>query len=87
MDEATANVDLATDTLIQATIQEAFTTETVLTIAHRLDTILHCDRVVVLEKGVVVECDAPASLMAQPTSRFYGLAHEAGVLRPNKSIA
>ncbi|KAF0709084.1 hypothetical protein As57867_006086, partial [Aphanomyces stellatus] len=80
MDEATANVDLATDTLIQATIQEAFTTETVLTIAHRLDTILHCDRVVVLEKGVVVECDAPASLMAQPTSRFYGFAHEAGVL-------
>ncbi|CAK4112910.1 unnamed protein product, partial [Aphanomyces euteiches] len=60
MDEATANVDLATDQLIQTTIQQAFTTETVLTIAHRLDTILHCDRVVVLEKGQVVECDAPS---------------------------
>ncbi|KAH9119925.1 hypothetical protein LEN26_004484, partial [Aphanomyces euteiches] len=65
MDEATANVDLATDQLIQTTIQQAFTTETVLTIAHRLDTILHCDRVVVLEKGQVVECDAPSVLMAQ----------------------
>ncbi|KAG9397719.1 hypothetical protein AC1031_019163 [Aphanomyces cochlioides] len=82
MDEATANVDLATDQLIQTTIQQAFTTETVLTIAHRLDTILHCDRVVVLEKGEVVECDAPSVLMAQKTSAFHKLAKEASVLKP-----
>ncbi|KAH9145566.1 hypothetical protein AeRB84_010556 [Aphanomyces euteiches] len=80
MDEATANVDLATDQLIQTTIQQAFTTETVLTIAHRLDTILHCDRVVVLEKGQVVECDAPSVLMAQESSAFYSLANQAGTL-------
>ncbi|KAG9397716.1 hypothetical protein AC1031_019160 [Aphanomyces cochlioides] len=80
MDEATANVDLATDQLIQTTIQQAFTTETVLTIAHRLDTILHCDRVVVLEKGEVVECDAPSVLMAQESSAFYSLAKQAGTL-------
>ncbi|CAK4628530.1 unnamed protein product [Aphanomyces euteiches] len=80
MDEATANVDLATDQLIQTTIQQAFTTETVLTIAHRLDTILHCDRVVVLEKGQVVECDAPSVLMAQESSAFYSLAKQAGTL-------
>ncbi|KAH9116632.1 hypothetical protein LEN26_010815 [Aphanomyces euteiches] len=82
MDEATANVDLATDQLIQTTIQQAFTTETVLTIAHRLDTILHCDRVVVLEKGQVVECDAPSVLMAQKASAFHKFAKEASVLKP-----
>ncbi|OQR90718.1 canalicular multispecific organic anion transporter [Thraustotheca clavata] len=82
MDEATANVDLATDRLIQRTIQEAFHSKstTVLTIAHRLHTILHCHRIVVLEKGIVVECDAPESLLATTTSQFHALAKQAGLI-------
>ncbi|EQC24967.1 hypothetical protein SDRG_17143 [Saprolegnia diclina VS20] len=82
MDEATANVDLATDALIQRTIQDAFRSNatTVLTIAHRLHTILHCDRIVVLQNGVVAEAASPAELLATPTSHFYSLAHQAGIV-------
>jgi ABC-type multidrug transport system fused ATPase/permease subunit len=58
-----AQVDTATDALIQRTIRTAFRQCTVLTIAHRLDTIADYDRVVVLDAGRVVEFDAPAKLL------------------------
>lgn len=63
LDEATSNVDTASDALIQETVREAFADCTVLTIAHRLHSILDSDRVLVLEDGRVKEFDTPANLL------------------------
>ena len=79
MDEATANVDLMTDNLIQRTIRESFTNQTVLTIAHRLDTIINSDRIVVLDNGQVAEFDSPRVLMENQNGLFRALAHGAGI--------
>jgi ABC-type multidrug transport system fused ATPase/permease subunit len=62
-DEATSNVDNATDALIQATIRAAFADCTVLTIAHRLHTIIDSDRILVLQAGQLAEMDAPTALL------------------------
>ncbi|KAL0489074.1 ATP-binding cassette, subfamily C member [Acrasis kona] len=77
-DEATANVDYESDQLIQKTIRREFDDCTTITIAHRLDTIIDSDRVVVLDAGVVVECDTPSSLLNNSESLFYKLARENG---------
>ena len=63
LDEATAAVDLETDDLIQATIRKEFAGSSVLTIAHRLNTILDYDRIMVLDKGELIEYDAPNNLL------------------------
>jgi ABC-type multidrug transport system ATPase subunit len=60
LDEATAAIDLETDDLIQATIRREFRRCTIVTIAHRLNTIMDSDKVVVLADGRLVECDSPA---------------------------
>uniref|UniRef100_A0A1I7XPB9 ABC transmembrane type-1 domain-containing protein n=1 Tax=Heterorhabditis bacteriophora TaxID=37862 RepID=A0A1I7XPB9_HETBA len=70
LDEATAAVDITTDALIQATIREQFKKCTVFTIAHRLNTIMDYDRIMVLDKGSVVEFDSPSILMEDKTSLF-----------------
>ncbi|XP_036912751.1 ATP-binding cassette sub-family C member 3 isoform X2 [Sturnira hondurensis] len=78
LDEATAAVDLETDDLIQATIRTQFETCTVLTIAHRLNTVMDHTRVLVLDKGTVAEFDSPASLIAA-RGIFYGMARDTGL--------
>ena len=79
LDEATAAVDLETDELIQATIREQFSTCTILTIAHRLNTILDSDRIAVLSNGQLVEMDKPATLLNQPNSYFKSMANGSGI--------
>ncbi|KAL0104446.1 hypothetical protein PUN28_017289 [Cardiocondyla obscurior] len=79
LDEATAAVDLETDDLIQTTIRQEFKDCTVLTIAHRLNTILDSDRVIVLDKGLIVEYDSPEILLRNPSSSFYSMAKDANL--------
>ncbi|KAF4071490.1 hypothetical protein AMELA_G00273860 [Ameiurus melas] len=78
LDEATAAVDLETDELIQRTISREFSQCTVLTIAHRIHTILNSTRVMVLDAGRIVEFDSPAVLF-EKKGHFYALAKEAGI--------
>ncbi|KAF7795629.1 hypothetical protein EIP86_006794 [Pleurotus ostreatoroseus] len=78
MDEATASVDYATDELIGKTIRQEFAESTILTIAHRLRTIIDYDRVMVLDEGRIVEFDKPATLLKDSTSRFYSLCKATG---------
>ncbi|KAI6212882.1 hypothetical protein M3Y94_00082100 [Aphelenchoides besseyi] len=79
LDEATAAVDLQTDALVQQTIRDHFAHCTVLTIAHRLHTILDYDRVLVMQSGRVAEFDSPTALLAQPNSVFREFAQAAGI--------
>merc|ERR1712042_37019 len=74
LDEATAAVDLETDDLIQATIRKEFADSTVLTIAHRLNTIMDYDKIMVLDKGLLVEYDTPHNLLEDESSIFHGMA-------------
>ncbi|XP_056672583.1 ATP-binding cassette sub-family C member 3 isoform X2 [Monodelphis domestica] len=78
LDEATAAIDLETDDLIQTTIRTQFEACTVLTIAHRLNTIMDYTRVLVLDKGMIAEFDSPANLIAA-RGIFYGMAKDAGL--------
>jgi len=75
VDEATASVDLETDRLIQQTIRRAFRSSTVLTIAHRTETIMDSDRVIVMSAGQIVECDTPSKLLENSASQFYKLVN------------
>jgi ATP-binding cassette subfamily C (CFTR/MRP) protein 1 len=70
LDEATAAVDLATDALIQDTIRKEFKDSTIFTIAHRLNTIMDYDRVMVLDKGEIKEMDSPQKLLENKNSYF-----------------
>lgn len=80
LDEATAAVDMQTDKIIQETIRSEFKDKTILTIAHRLDTIMDSDRVLVLDKGEVREFDTPANLLKNVDGIFYSLCKEGGQL-------
>ncbi|XP_068082958.1 ATP-binding cassette sub-family C member 4-like [Anabrus simplex] len=78
LDEATANMDLETDALIQKTIRRKFQECTVLTIAHRLNTIMDSDKVLVMEGGTVVEYDHPYVLLQNKDSYFSKLVKDTG---------
>ncbi|XP_039871884.1 multidrug resistance-associated protein 5 [Simochromis diagramma] len=70
LDEATAAIDTGTDRLIQETIRTAFGSCTTLIIAHRLNTVMSCSRVMVMDSGQILEFDSPVALLADENSRF-----------------
>lgn len=71
MDEATANIDFQTEDKIQKFLMEHFRNCTILTIAHRINTILSYDKILVLDKGNIVEFQSPEDLLKNKNSLFY----------------
>lgn len=79
LDEATAAVDVQTDALLQTTLRSSqFAHKTIITVAHRINTILDSDKVVVLDKGEVAEYGPPQELLAKK-GQFYSLVKQAGL--------
>lgn len=80
MDEATANVDPQTDALIQSTIRSKFANCTILTIAHRLHTVMDCDKVLVMDAGRLVEFGSPYELLNELSGNkiFYSMVKQTG---------
>jgi ATP-binding cassette, subfamily C (CFTR/MRP), member 1 len=70
LDEATSNVDMETDSVIQTVIRTEFKEHTIITIAHRLETIMDADRVAVLDKGCLIEYGEPKKLLENESSAF-----------------
>ncbi|KAF3384453.1 Metal resistance protein YCF1 [Penicillium rolfsii] len=70
LDEATSNIDAKTDDIMQRVIREKFCNHTIIAVAHKLDTILDYDRVVVLDAGRIVEIGEPYALLTDPKSHF-----------------
>uniref|UniRef100_A0A8B9S070 ABC-type glutathione-S-conjugate transporter n=1 Tax=Accipiter nisus TaxID=211598 RepID=A0A8B9S070_9AVES len=85
LDEATAAVDLETDHLIQTTIRSEFADCTVLTIAHRLHTIMDSNRVMVLQAGRIVEYDSPEELLKKH-GVFSAMAKDAGITNTETTV-
>jgi ABC-type multidrug transport system fused ATPase/permease subunit len=75
MDEATANVDFDSDEAIQKCIRDDFAKCTIITIAHRLNTVLDYDRILVLDRGTIAEFDSPKELIAQKGA-FYRMLED-----------
>ncbi|KAI8894377.1 P-loop containing nucleoside triphosphate hydrolase protein, partial [Globomyces pollinis-pini] len=78
MDEATASVDPDTDAKIQQTIRSEMIHGTVLTVAHRLKTIIDYDQVIVMDGGIVAEMGSPLELLSQEGSIFHKMCEESG---------
>jgi len=68
LDEATSSVDRETDKLMQEIIRQEFKDCTIIAVAHRLETILDFDRIAVLDRGKLIECDSPKNLLAEDSS-------------------
>lgn len=79
LDEATASIDQNTDELIQKTIRDQFRNCTVLTIAHRLNTVLDSSRIMVIDCGQIVEFDSPKVLLDDKNTIFYQMAYDANL--------
>lgn len=79
LDEATSAIDHLTDSLIQKTIRNAFSESTIITIAHRINTIIDYDRILVLDKGQLAEFDTPANLFSNKDSIFRSLCDESQI--------
>ncbi len=75
MDEATANIDYQTEEKIQKSLHDLLKDSTIITIAHRIKTILSYDKILVLENGKILEFDTPKNLLDDKNSFFYKLNH------------
>ncbi|KAK1945578.1 ABC transporter C family member 13 [Phytophthora citrophthora] len=75
IDEATASIDQETERAISDVISSEFATSTVLTVAHRIHTIMHCDRVLLLDNGRIAESGDPKELANNSQSLFYRLVN------------
>jgi ABC-type multidrug transport system fused ATPase/permease subunit len=73
MDEATANIDVKTEQIIQNAINVLLHGSTIITIAHRIKTIIHYDKILVMRDGEIVEYDSPDVLKQNTNSLFYEL--------------
>jgi len=87
MDEATANIDIQTDQYIQEMVKKNFSDVTVITVAHRLQTIMDYDRVMVFNHGNLMESDIPYSLIEKEDSIFHSLVEQSGCADELKRIA
>ncbi|PVV01479.1 hypothetical protein BB560_004101 [Smittium megazygosporum] len=81
LDEATAAIDPQTDNFIQEMIRTSFKDNTIITIAHRLNTVMDSDRILVLGGGKVLEFDTPGNLLADKNSSFSSFADDYGISR------
>ncbi|KAJ6037891.1 2-alkenal reductase [Penicillium canescens] len=81
LDEATSSVDLATDRRIQQNIATWFQGRTLICIAHRLHTVLSCDRIVVMDQGQIAEADPPLRLWERDRGIFRGMCDRSGITR------
>ena len=79
MDEATASIDYQTEEIIQKTINELLNESTIITIAHRIKTIINYDRILVLDNGEIKEFDKPNKLLENNKSLFYQLYNKSSL--------
>lgn len=87
LDEATASIDYQSDAMIQQTIREEFAGSTILTIAHRLRSIIDYDKILVMDAGKVVEYDDPYALIANKETLFYSMCENSGELEVLTKLA
>lgn len=85
VDEATANIDLKTDLIIQNVLKTKFSDHTVLIIAHRLQTILDCNKILVLDYGNVEQFDTPENLKKDKDGIFYKLLKDSNLVKNEES--
>lgn len=87
LDEATSSVDFDTDRRIQNTIRSEFADVTILTIAHRINTIIDYDRILVLDQGKLIEYDTPYNLITKQDGHFRSMCENSGEFSELLSIA
>ncbi|KAH9081540.1 hypothetical protein EDB83DRAFT_2214476 [Lactarius deliciosus] len=87
LDEATSSIDFATDQKIQATIREEFGGSLLLTVAHRLKTVIDYDRLIVLDKGAIAEFDTPWNLIQKEDGIFRNMALKSGMFAELERVA
>ena len=76
LDEATSSVDQRTEDIISNAVDNMFKDSTVITIAHRINTVKKCDRIVVMDEGQIVEVGKPDELIKDTKSQFYSLYYK-----------
>ncbi|CAI4914854.1 BBT_HP_G0079230.mRNA.1.CDS.1 [Saccharomyces cerevisiae] len=87
LDEATSSIDYDSDHLIQGIIRSEFNKSTILTIAHRLRSVIDYDRIIVMDAGEVKEYDRPSELLKNERGIFYSMCRDSGDLELLKQIA